>query len=114
MLRELDHFYLDKSEPNKGCLLALRDIILNYNSAFQPVWKYRLPCFMYQNRIFCYLWIDKKTTHPYIAIGKGVEIEHPDLIQGNRTWVKLLMIDPEQDIPVATIHKIFDMAMALY
>ena len=113
-MREIDGFYLEKTEPNKSCLLALKDIILTYNSDFSAVWKYRLPCFMHQNQIFCYLWIDRKTQFPYIAIGKGVKIDHPDLIQGNRTFVKLLMINPNEDIPIDTIHHVFDMAMALY
>ena len=114
LTKDIDNFYLDKDEPNKSTLLALRDIILSYNSDFEVAWKYRLPCFMYRNQIFCYLWIDKKTQFPYIAIGKGVKIDHPQLIQGNRTFVKLLHIDPEKDIPIETIHTIFDMALALY
>ncbi|NAS29569.1 DUF1801 domain-containing protein [Flavobacteriaceae bacterium R38] len=113
-MREIDNFYLDKKEPVKSCLLTLKIIIQNYNKDFEPQWKYRLPCFMYKNQIFCYLWIDKRTQFPYIAIGKGVKIEHPDLIQGNRTFVKLLMIDPNKDIPLEKIHTIFDMAMKLY
>ena len=114
MLTELDNFYDEKEEPIRSCMLALKDIILRYSSELEPAWKYRLPCFMYKKHIFCYLWIDKKTKHPYIGVGKGRDIEHPDLIQGNRTFVKLLMIDPEKDIPIETIHTIFDMAMRLY
>ncbi|MBL4667948.1 MAG: DUF1801 domain-containing protein [Flavobacteriales bacterium] len=113
-MRVIDNFYLDKEEPIKGCLLSLKTIICNYNKDLIPEWKYRLPCFMFQNQLFCYLWIDKKTQLPYIAIGKGLKIEHPDLIQGNRTFVKLLMIDPNKDIPIKKIHSIFDMAMKLY
>ena len=113
-MKELDHFYFDKKEPVKSCLLALKDVIFSYHSEFIPQWRYRLPCFMYQNKIFCYLWVDKKTQFPYIAIGKGVHIEHPDLIQGNRTFVKLLMINPNEDIPIDKIYHIFDMAMKLY
>ncbi|GAA3513616.1 hypothetical protein GCM10022393_29270 [Aquimarina addita] len=113
-MKAIDNFYFDKKEPIKGCLLALKTIILEYNPALEPRWYYRLPCFMYQNQIFCYLWIDKKIQFPYIAIGKGVNIEHPDLIQGNRTFTKLLMIDPEKNIPIIKIHLIFDMAMKLY
>jgi len=113
-MKAIDEFYFNKEGPIKGCLLALKAIITNYNNAFESRWYYRLPCFMYQNQIFCYLWIDKKTQFPYIAIGKGVHIEHPDLIQGNRTFTKLLMINPNEDIPVYKIHVIFDMAMQLY
>lgn len=113
-MRDIDNFYLDKKEPVKSCLIALKTIISNYSTGFVPMWKYRLPCFMYKNQIFCYLWIDKKSQHPYIAIGKGVQLKHPDLIIGDRTFTALLMIDPEKDIPVNKIHHIFDMAMKLY
>jgi hypothetical protein len=113
-MKAIDNFYFDKEEPIKGCLLALKAIITNYNSEFESRWYYRLPCFMYKKQIFCYLWIDKKTQFPYIAIGKGVKIEHPDLIQGKRTYTKLLIIDPNKDIPTEKIHGIFDMAMELY
>ena len=43
-----------------------------------------------------------------------MKIEHPDLIQGNRTFVKLLMIDPNKDIPLEKIHAVFAMTMKLY
>ena len=88
-MKAIDKFYFDQEEPIKGCLEALRMIILKYNDSLEPRWYYRLPCFMLDNHLFCYLWIDKKTQFPYIAIGKGVKIDHPKLIQGNRTFVKL-------------------------
>lgn len=113
-MKPIDDFYLDKEEPIKGCLLALKTIITSYNDQIEPRWYYGLPCFMYGSHIFCYLWIDKKSRFPYIAIGKGVNIDHPDLIQGKRTFTKLLMIDPNADIPIEKIHEIFDIAMALY
>lgn len=113
-MNALDSFYADLQEPNKGCLLALKSIILSYHETIEHRWYYRLPCFMYQNQIFCYLWVDKKTQHPYIAIGKGVKIDHPDLVQGNRTFVKLLMFDPNRDIPVNKINEVFALAMELY
>ncbi|MEE9439884.1 MAG: DUF1801 domain-containing protein [Saprospiraceae bacterium] len=113
-MRAIDAFYKEHDEPNQSCLLALKSIILEYNVYISSRWYYRLPCFMYQDQIFCYLWIDKKTQFPYIAIGKGVKIEHPDLIAGKRTFTSILMIDPNKDIPVKTIHSIFDMVMKLY
>ena len=113
-MKPIDNFYLEKKEPIKSCLLALKSMIINYHPDIEPRWYYRLPCFMYKNQIFCYLWVDKKTNFPYIAIGKGVHIDHPDLIQGNRTFVKLLLVDPSKDIPQKKIYDIFDLAMQLY
>ncbi len=113
-MNPIDSFYLDQKEPVKSCLLALKTVITNYNSELVPRWYYRLPCFMLNKHIFCYLWIDKKTQFPYIAIGNGVKIEHPDLIQGKRTFTKLLMIDPNEDIPKEKIHEIFDLVSATY
>ena len=113
-MKTIDQFYLDKEEPVKSCLLALKTIISEYNPELESKWYYRLPCFMYQNQIFCYLWIDKKTQFPYIAIGKGVNIEHPDLIKGKRTFTSILPIDPNEDIPIETIYDLFDKVMEFY
>lgn len=113
-MKAIDNFYENQDEPNKSCLLALKSIILEYNEDISSRWYYRLPCFMYQNQIFCYLWIDKKTMNPYIAIGKGIKIKHPDLISGKRTFTSILMIDPNKDIPKEKIHSIFDMVKGLY
>ena len=113
-MKAIDNFYFEQEEPVKSCLLALKDIILKYNSEFEPRWYYRLPCFMYKKQIFCYLWVNKKTQLPYIAIGKGIKINHPDLIQEKRTFTKLMIVDPMKDIPVQKIHEVFDLAMALY
>jgi len=113
-MTSLEEFYHEKEEPVKGCLLALKSIILNYNAEITHKWYYRLPCFMYKKQIFCYLWIDRKTKTPYIAIGKGVKVNHPDLIKGQRTFTAQLMINPNEDIPIETIHNIFDQVMNLY
>lgn len=113
-MRPIDHFYFDKEEPTKSSLLALKTLILNYNSSLEPRWYYRLPSFMYKNQIFCYLWVDHKTQWPYIAIGKGLKIDHPSLVQGKRTFTKILKIDPNKDIRIEEIYEIFDMAMKLY
>lgn len=114
MLNALDSFYERREEPNKSCLLALRSIILSYNPKFETALKYGLPCFTLQGTIFCYLWMDRKTKTPYISINKGIDIDHPALFLGSRKQFKLLYIDPHKDIPIKTIHEVFDLAMKLY
>ena len=107
-------FYLGKKEPLKSCLLALRDIILAFDAGLLETKKYGMPCFCYRKRPFCYLWVDKKTGYPYILMVEGRNIHHPALVQGDRGRMKILLIDPGDDIPVKTITDIFNLALNFY
>lgn len=66
MHSDLTSFYLEKSEPNKSCLLTLRDLILEQDERISETRKYGMPCFTYRKKMFCYLWTDKKSDEPYI------------------------------------------------
>jgi hypothetical protein len=66
MLTPIDQFYLTKDEPNRGCLLAMRDIILTQDPDITAEWKYSMPFFCYKGKMFCYLWIHKKTQLPQL------------------------------------------------
>jgi len=114
MLNELNAWYISKEEPTKGTLLALRQMILDFDSEMTETLTHRMPMFRYKGKLFCYLWIDKKTYTPYIGIYKGIEIEHPKLILGNRNKMKIMHIDPEKNLPVRTLKKILKMALNLY
>lgn len=114
MLRAIDDFFDNQEEPAKSCLQALREIILSYDPNITEAWKYRLPAFCYHGKMFCYIWKDKKTRHPYIGVMHGKDIEHAGLISGNRTYVKILPIDPEQDIPIEMIDEVFKLVLAFY
>ncbi len=107
-------FYLKSEDPNKSCLLTLRDIILNQDEAITETKKYGMPCFCYQKKMFCYLWIDKKTNEPYILFVEGKHIEHPKLESGNRARMKILRVNPEEDIPVKLIELLLNKALNLY
>lgn len=114
MLNNLEQFYLAQAEPVKSCFFALRELILNLDEHLEDAWKYRMPFFYYQQKMFCYLWTDKKTNEPYIGIAKGNKIDHPLLEQGNRTRIKILRIDPNKDLPVEEIKAILHEALDLY
>jgi len=111
---EIDDYYLSKPEPLKGCLLSLRDVILRSNSEITEAWKYSMPFFCFRKRMFCYLWIQKKTAVPYIGIVEGRNISHPRLIQESRSRMKILLIDPTKDLPVKVIVTILKKAARLY
>lgn len=114
-MREQDtSLYLQQTEPQKSCLLALRSLILAYNTSITETRKYGMPCFCYNGKPLCYLWIDKKTTHPYILFVEGNKLSHPALEQGKRARMKILSIHPEHDIPLHTLQGILGMAVSLY
>ena len=114
MISELDAYYLSKEEPTQSCLVAMRHFILNYNSDMTETWTHKMPMFRYKGKLFCYLWINKKTYRPYIGIYKGLEVEHPMLDLGTRNKMKIMDIDPEQDLPIKVLKEIFELAIPLY
>jgi uncharacterized protein YdhG (YjbR/CyaY superfamily) len=114
MIQEIENFYLNKEEPNKSCLLALRSIILRQDSNITETVKYGMPCFCYQKKMFCYLWTDKKTEEPYILMVEGKHLNHSGLEQGKRSRMKIFRINPNIDLPLKTIEKLINAALDLY
>jgi hypothetical protein len=94
--------------------LFLRKYIINYNAAIIEIWKYGMPFYCYQGKMFCYLWVHKKTHNPYPGIVEGKKIEHPLLIIEKRARMKIMQIVPEQDIPVEAINEILGRAIKLF
>ena len=114
MIREVDKYYLDKEEPNKSCLLALRSIILEQDTNVTETRKWGMPCFCYKKKMFCYLWTDKKTDEPYILFVEGKHLDHPKLEIGTRSRMKIFRVNPDKDLPLQTIKLLLNNALDLY
>ena len=114
MIRETDSYYIKKEEPNKSCLLVLREIILKQDENVSETIKWGIPCFSYKNRMFCYLSIDKKTTEPYLLMVEGKHLDHPELEQGSRSRMKVFNVDPNTDLPIDFIEGLLQDAIELY
>jgi hypothetical protein len=114
MIRELDSYYLNKEEPNKSCLLALRSIILEQDSHVTETRKWGMPCFCYKKKMFCYLWTDKKTDEPYILMVEGKYLDHPKLEAGTRSRMKIFRVNPNKNLPAKTIKDILQRSLDLY
>lgn len=113
-MREIDNYYLQKEEPVKSCLLFLRDHILNFDENITEAWKYGMPFFCYKGKMFCYLWVHKKNGLPYIGIVEGKKIDHPALIIEDRARMKIMLLDPTDDLPIETINEILTIALSFY
>ena len=108
-----EQFYLRYEEPMRGCILALRTIILSYDERISETWKYGMPFFEFNGKWLCYLWTHKKSTQPYIGFVDGHRIEHATLIAEKRSRIKIMLFDPLTDLPLETIHELLDLAIAL-
>lgn len=113
-LRAIDNFFLQHAEPIKSTLEYLRHFLNTYHVDITEEWRYKLPFYCYNGKMFCYLWVDKKTQHPYIGIVEGGKLDHPLLVSGNRKRMKVMFIDPQRDVPTEDIKIVLDMALKLY
>jgi hypothetical protein len=113
-MKSLDDFYLKFDEPLKSTFLALKDIILNQDPEISMSWKYGMPFFSFKTKMFCYLWLDKKTQQPYIGIIEGKHFDEKFLIQGNRRRIKIMLFDPNLDLPLENIEFVIQKAINLY
>ncbi len=113
-MRALDNFYLQQDEPVKGTLLALREIILQQDKDVTNAWKYGMPFFCYKGKTFCYLWFHKKYKQPYIGIVEGKRFDEPFLIQEDRSRMKIMLFDPNKDLPLKSIENILQKSINLY
>ena len=113
-MNALEHFYEQQPEPIKSCLLALRKIILNQRKDISHALKYGMPFFCFKSKMFCYLWIHKKHKLPYIGIVEGKHFDEPFLMQEDRARMKIMLLDPNEDLPLQQIRDIIQKAIRLY
>jgi Domain of unknown function (DU1801) len=114
MLRPIDNYYLQKEEPFKSCLESMRKLILEFDKNITEAWLYGMPFFYYKGKRCCYLWIHKKYRQPYLGIVDGNWIKHPELISEKRTRMKILLINPDNNIPVKKLRAILKETLSLY
>ena len=114
MLKPAENFFLQQEEPVKSCLLALRAMILSCNQHMAETWKYGMPVYCLHGKMFCYLWVHKKYKQPYIGIVEGNKINHPVLLAEKRARMKIMLVDPQKDIPIKTVNSILKTALSLY
>ena len=113
-MKQLDDFYFKQEEPIQGIFLALKEIILKQDKDITNVLKYGMPFFCYKGKMFCYWWIHKKFKQPYIGIVEGKHFDEPFLIQEARSRMKIMLLDPNEDLPLERIETVLQKALELY
>jgi hypothetical protein len=100
-IKTLEGYYLSKPEPYQGCLLALRDIMLNANPEIEHGRKFQIPFFTYKGKKLAYLWLDKRK----LKMGFCWEKSLQPIVEGVKPKDKYdsMIIDPNADIPIDII-----------
>lgn len=112
-INQIDAYFIGHDEPVKGCMLALRSLILSQHPEISINWRYGMPFFNYKGKRFCYLWIHKKSHQPYIGFVDGNRMNHPELVQEKRARMKILLVDPQKDLPQKRISLLLKEAISL-
>jgi hypothetical protein len=73
-----------------------------------------MPFFSFKGKMFCYLWLDKKSKLPYMEIVEGGRIDHPLLVKEKRARMKVLYFDPLKDLPESEMSSILKTAATFY
>jgi hypothetical protein len=113
-MTNLDNFYMQQEEPLKSVFLALKEIIMKQDMHITNEWKYNTPFFYYKGKMFCYMWFHKKYKQPYIGIIEGKHFDEPFLLAENRSRIKIMLLDANEDLPLETIESIIHKAIGLY
>ncbi|MCC6372161.1 MAG: DUF1801 domain-containing protein [Bacteroidia bacterium] len=112
-MNAIDSFFLSRTEPDKSCLLYLRGYILSQSDKVSEHWKYGMPFYYYNGKMWCYLWQHKKLKVPYIGFFDSQQMTHKDLLQEKREFIKIFLIAPDKDIPIKKLNDLFKQALKL-
>lgn len=114
MLRPIDQYFQQQEEPIAGCLFSLRNYLLHYHPDLQEAWKYRMPFYCYKGKMCCYLWVHRQYNKPYLGIVEGKRLDDPELLQEKRSRMKILLIEPGEDLPIEKISSLLEKVISFY
>lgn len=103
-MNPIQEYFYRIEEPERSTLLFLRDTILASDPEnITETFSFGLPFIKYKKKMLCYFYYSKKYKKHYISFYHGDRLDYPELIQDGRKKFKILIIDPEEDLPVEFI-----------
>lgn len=109
----IDSYFQKQQEPARSTLIWLRGHIKQQHPELDEVWRYGMPFFDLDGKMFCYLWCASTTSTPYIGFVDGAIMDHPALVQGDRKRIKIFLVDPEQDVPLQELNEVLALAITV-
>lgn len=97
-----EQYYASKPEPYQGCLLALRQFILQTNPGIVPERKFQIPFFSYKGYKLGYLWLNQRKLMVGFCVDKKL-LSWPDGVKPKDQY-ESFRVDPNADLPVVLIR----------
>lgn len=91
--------------------MFIRDYILGFDKEISEKWSFNTPFYYHKKKSVCFISWNPKNKIIYISFTNGYLLTHPKLLSEGRKKQKILYIDPEKDIDVATLKKILGAAI---
>lgn len=106
-MNPLQEYYFKIQEPERSILLYLRQQILASDPEnITETLSFGLPFFKFKMKMLCYFYFSKKHRLHYLSFYHGDRVDHPLLLSEGRKKFKILLLDPEKDIPIDEIHSV--------
>ena len=67
-----------------------------------------------REKCFAILWVHKNIKHLTLELLREKRFDEPFLIQEDRSRMKILLLDPNTDLPLHTIKDVLQKAISLY
>jgi len=97
MNAELENYYLKHPEPIRGCLLALKQIIMSVSDQVTHERKFQLPFFSYKGMKLGFLWMNRKKLILGFITDKRILLPEPGIKHTDK--LEMIQIDPNADLP---------------
>lgn len=106
MQNRIDNYFISLPEPERSCLLFLRNFILEFSTKITEKRKFNTPFYYSEGRWLCYISYHPKTRKIHISFVNGFKISHPKLFAEGRKKMKIFHINAHENIDIKSLKKI--------
>lgn len=112
-LSSVDHYFETLAEPERSCLLFLRQFILDYSDTITEKRKFNTPFYYVNGKWICFISYNPKIKEIYISFVDGFRMQHPQLVSEGRKKMKIFRIDAHEDVDVKALAAALSLAIQL-
>lgn len=109
----IDNYFFSLPEPESGCLLFLRNFLLDFSKKIHEERKFNTPFYYYNKKWLCFISYNPKTKEIYVSFVNGNKIRHPKLFSEGRKKMKIFRVNAQEDVDVKSLGEILKLALEL-